>query len=185
MRRQVAPGGELRLRLAKEADRQAPVKIEQGTENLWQETGDDVAALRGSRAQGLQHGMFESGNFELDVEKSRGLVACEDLVEFREIGKISGAGFRDFDIVDFGVVADDDAAIGRAANVEFKTVAAVSEDEVEGGQGVLGNGTGGTSTAMAQEERTEHRGIVAGASSLREADACVRKSCVVKEVRLA
>jgi hypothetical protein len=106
------------------------------------------------RAQVLQDSVFESGDFEFDIEEGRCLVAREGLIEFGQICKVSAAGPCDFNVVNFRVVTDQGAAIGRAAHVEFEAVATVSEGKIEGREGVFRDGAGCAGAAMAQQDRT-------------------------------
>jgi hypothetical protein len=101
------------------------------------------------RAQGLEDSMLESGHLEFDVEKGGRLVARENLIEFRQIGKLSAAGSRDFNVVKFRVVADEGAGVCGAAHVEFEAVAAMSEGKIEGRECVFRDGAGCTGAAMA------------------------------------
>jgi hypothetical protein len=144
------------VRLAQEPKGQALVKFAQGLENLRQERREDVAALRWISAQAVQNGVLESGYFEFDVEEGGSLVARKDLIEFRQARKISGAGSCDLNAVNFRVMADQGAAVGRAAHVEFKAVASVGKGEIERREGVFRDNAGSTGAAVAEQERAGH-----------------------------
>ncbi len=160
LRREPRPGGELGWSLTEQAQGQVIVELAQDQQHFGQERRNDIAALWWMGSQRLEKGVFESGDFEFDVEEGGGVVASENLVEVGEFGEVAGAGVSDLDVADVWIVADQGAAVGGTAHVELETVGAVRESEVERRERVFGDGAGGAGAAVAEQERAGHSGVL-------------------------
>ena len=136
---------------AEQAERQVRIGLPKRVENFRQERGHDEAARRGLRLQGVKQGVLETGDLDLDVEECAGLVAGENLLECGKVGEFCGLRVGDHNALKARVVADDGVMIRALPDIEFKSVTAMFDREVEGEEGIFRNRPSGASAAVAEE----------------------------------
>jgi len=99
----------------------------------------------------LQQDFLEARHFYLDVEKGLLRVPGEHLPESWKIFQFACTGASYFPSVARGVMAHHGSAVCCQPQVEFETIAAVREGQIEGFERVFRHGSGGAGTAVAEE----------------------------------
>jgi len=82
-------------------------------------------------SQHFHHLGFEAWDFELDIQKRRGLIATQDLIEMRDRAQLRGCRSIDLKPIAMRIVANYCLGVGRKAHIELKAVATIRQSAIE------------------------------------------------------
>ena len=119
------------------------------------------------RPESCKQSVLEARHLQFDIEESRGRVASEDLLQCGKKLKTARARLGNLNIPYSRIMADDGAAVGGSAHVEFKTITTMGQREIERLDCIFRDRLGSAGAAMTEEKWTGHLVEILAGSGVR------------------